>query len=272
MFVMSPVRSDERISFHAEKLDEMISALGTPAFGQACLRVFEKMLDVEHWALFRYVTPDLITCVATASRVHANAAKENVERFVENLHLVDPSMAALRQRRSDTACLTKLEFDDISDDRYRHCYETTRVQERLSYVCRYGGDTYQASIYRGPRRHSYSSSEMKRFTPLARFVVSTASKHEKLLSKANTGQSLLDMDGIERLLMKLPGRLSRREREVCSRAAVGKTIEGTALELDIGITSVITYRQRAYKKLGISRQNELVAMVANLRTSSALAS
>lgn len=30
--------------------------------------------------------------------------------------------------------------------------------------------------------------------------------------------------------------------------------------------SVVTYRQRAYQKLGISRQNELVALVNNLRS------
>ncbi len=56
-----------------------------------------------------------------------------------------------------------------------------------------------------------------------------------------------------------------REREVCSRAAAGKTIEGTARDLNIRKTSVITYRQRAYQKLGISRQNELVALVNNLK-------
>lgn len=272
MLVMSPVRSDERITFHADHLGEMIGAFGTTGYGQACLRVFEQMLDVEHWALFRYRGHESMNCIATASRVHAIAAKENVDRFVETLHNFDPSIIAVRQRRQNDACLTKIEIDDIRDDQYRHCFELTRVQERLSYISRCGADSYQVSIYRGPRRHSYSSSEMKRFTPFARFILSTASKHEKLLSGTSAAQPPLDIENIEQLLMCLPGSLSRREREVCSRAAVGKTIEGTALDLDIGMTSVITYRQRAYKKLGISRQNELVAMVTNLRSERVLAS
>ena len=39
----------------------------------------------------------------------------------------------------------------------------------------------------------------------------------------------------------------------------------TAVDLAIKRTSVVTYRQRAYEKLNISRQNELLALVNNLR-------
>ena len=53
---------------------------------------------------------------------------------------------------------------------------------------------------------------------------------------------------------------------------VGKTIEGTSLDLDIRRTSVITYRQRAYQKLGISRTNELVALLNDMHAERALAS
>jgi hypothetical protein len=40
----------------------------------------------------------------------------------------------------------------------------------------------------------------------------------------------------------------------------GLTIDQTAIDLAIKHTSVVTYRQRAYDKLDISRQNELVAL------------
>jgi len=49
------------------------------------------------------------------------------------------------------------------------------------------------------------------------------------------------------------------------------TIDQTAVDLAIKRTSVVTYRQRAYEKLDISRQNELVALVNNLRLESAAA-
>ena len=57
---------------------------------------------------------------------------------------------------------------------------------------------------------------------------------------------------MQQRLAAVPGGLSARECEVCARAIAGLTIEGTALDLNIRKTSVITYRQRAYQKLGIS--------------------
>ena len=51
--------------------------------------------------------------------------------------------------------------------------------------------------------------------------------------------------------------LTARERQVCARAALGLSVEATALELGIGKTSVLTYRQRAYQRLGVTSPFEL---------------
>ena len=56
--------------------------------------------------------------------------------------------------------------------------------------------------------------------------------------------------------------LTRRERQVCARAATGMSVEATALDLDIARTSVLTYRQRAYQRLGVSSPVELCALVS----------
>jgi DNA-binding CsgD family transcriptional regulator len=55
--------------------------------------------------------------------------------------------------------------------------------------------------------------------------------------------------------------LTRRERETCARAAVGITAEGAALDLGIGVASVLTYRKRAYQRLGVSTAYELARLV-----------
>ncbi|HEV2678393.1 MAG TPA: LuxR C-terminal-related transcriptional regulator [Aliidongia sp.] len=56
--------------------------------------------------------------------------------------------------------------------------------------------------------------------------------------------------------------LTARELDVCVRSLLGMTAEGTALELDIKKSSVITYRKRAYGRLGISSQSELFRLLA----------
>jgi DNA-binding CsgD family transcriptional regulator len=58
-------------------------------------------------------------------------------------------------------------------------------------------------------------------------------------------------------------RLTRRERQVCARAATGMSVEATARELGIAKTSVLTYRQRAYQRLGVTSPFELCALVTH---------
>ena len=68
---------------------------------------------------------------------------------------------------------------------------------------------------------------------------------------------------IEDRLHNLCPALTRRESEVCARAAIGMSVEATALDLDIARTSVMTYRKRGYQRLGISSVRELCALVAH---------
>jgi DNA-binding CsgD family transcriptional regulator len=64
--------------------------------------------------------------------------------------------------------------------------------------------------------------------------------------------------------------LTGREKEVCLRILTGFSSEAIAAELDISLHSALTYRKRAYEKLGISAQNELFAIVLRLMASRSL--
>jgi DNA-binding CsgD family transcriptional regulator len=63
-----------------------------------------------------------------------------------------------------------------------------------------------------------------------------------------------------RLAQRNPG-LSGRELDVCMLIAVGLSSEGIGLELGISLNTVLTYRKRAYARLGISSQNELLRSI-----------
>ena len=54
--------------------------------------------------------------------------------------------------------------------------------------------------------------------------------------------------------------LSERERQVCIGMLEGKKAEIIAEEMGIGASSVVTYRQRAYQKLGISSRGQLFSI------------
>ena len=93
-------------------------------------------------------------------------------------------------------------------------------------------------------------------------------------------QSSQPLDGVQLGLYRLIGRmlathflrlntpgfplplavLSERERQVCIGMLAGKKAEMIADEIGIGPSSVVTYRQRAYQKLGISSRGQLFSI------------
>jgi len=66
----------------------------------------------------------------------------------------------------------------------------------------------------------------------------------------------------ERFARRWPA-LTPRERQVCARAAIGLSVEATAIDLGIAKTSVVTFRQRAYRRLGVTSPFELCGLVAH---------
>jgi DNA-binding CsgD family transcriptional regulator len=244
---------------------ELIASIGTERYATTCLDVLDDYFDIDHWALFRYRSDSTVQCVASASRIYAAAAQANVQQFIDRCHRVDPSLIALRQRPSESACIAAMQVGDIHDRQYRHCFETARVKERISFYVRLGRDLHQLSIYRRARNAALGPVAIESFAAMASVIVTSGMKHEKL-SWVNPGTpALLDVESMEHILRLPPLGLSQRESEVCARAAAGSTILDTAAELNIKSTSVITYRQRAYEKLNISRQSELVALIHQLR-------
>ena len=56
--------------------------------------------------------------------------------------------------------------------------------------------------------------------------------------------------------------LSPRERTVCRGILAGKTADALAAEMSIAASSIVTYRARAYQKLGVTSRGALFALCA----------
>jgi|GEM_PF-2015123 DNA-binding CsgD family transcriptional regulator len=63
-------------------------------------------------------------------------------------------------------------------------------------------------------------------------------------------------------LYALNSGLTNRELSVCALALAGVTIDGSALELNVKRSSIITYRKRAYERLQVSSLNEIFGILA----------
>src|SRR3546814_184165 len=107
-------------------------------------------------------------------------------------------------------------------------------------------------------RGQISENDVWRLQDIADLVLSLVARHQDLsLAKPGSFTALASLNRIQERILGTKS-LSRREGEVCARILYGFSSCGIAVDLGIGKESVMTYRKRAYQRLGIGSQRELL--------------
>jgi DNA-binding CsgD family transcriptional regulator len=141
----------------------------------------------------------------------------------------------------------------------RRVFEDAGIVERLSIV-QHGADGWRVmSIARHASDGYFSDAEIDALASLA-FLVLPMLPHNRQRRGAN---GVLSVAQLEARFACQFAQLSRRERQVCARAASGMSVDETGLELGIARSSVLTYRQRAYQRLKVASPVELYALVTH---------
>lgn len=151
--------------------------------------------------------------------------------------------------RMDVKALPRSDFRE-------HCYDRRRMRDRLLL----SDSKDVVSILRSEKRGTFTSEDCNRLHVAGPFILSLLKKHQEMRwRQANAGQALSSLDVIEDCITKAPEKFSRREVEVCARIIYGMTSMGIALDLGISEQTATTYRRRAYQRLSIACQRELLA-------------
>lgn len=266
MLVISPVSNNGHAAFQSSLVSKIVHTIGTEHYNRVCLDTFEQLFEVQNWVLFQHDRGNAVNNIASATSSSYNHAVDYaLRRFVARDYTVDPSLATAKSRSQQSACVIKIDSKDIDDQEYRSNFKNTHVHERLSFFLEVGSNLYQLNVFSKFGKRPFSPADMNKFAGLASFVIATAIKHETIRKLTSGAPRHLELDEIEDLLRRSSSNLSEREIQVCARVIAGMTIDRTARDLTIKRTSVVTYRQRAYEKLNISRQNELIALLNHMR-------
>jgi DNA-binding CsgD family transcriptional regulator len=139
----------------------------------------------------------------------------------------------------------------------RQIFEEPGIVERLSVIQR-GPDSWRViNVARHVRDGCFSEHEVSSLVSLACLVLPMLPVNRRNLESGRP----LSVAQLERRFESRFERLTPRERQVCARAAAGLGVAATAVDLGIAETSVLTYRQRAYQRLGVSSPIALCALV-----------
>ncbi|HET8696195.1 MAG TPA: helix-turn-helix transcriptional regulator [Gammaproteobacteria bacterium] len=161
---------------------------------------------------------------------------------------------------SSNVAMQRVRPADIASPGFRRrFFDDAGIVERISMVQR-GADAWRGmNIVRHAADGLCSDDELSSLIGLACLVLPMLP-----LNRSRTaGVRPVSVTQLETRFAERYPCLTRRERQVCARAAMGMSVEATARDLRIGKTSVLTYRQRAYQRLGVASPFELCALVAH---------
>lgn len=240
--------------------DALLSAAGTAALPERLFDAVDRIVPIQELYGFEQMPGDPPAPIVSLGR--GRGAGDRVAAYSRRYHAADPLGAAIRRSRPTLALqIHRIDPAAIDDPEYRfECYEAPRFGDKISMVLERGRGWTVLSLFRPKPRSDISIEMFRRLRSLAELVLPILAKHRALLRE----DELRTLPFLERIVIRLanaePG-LTTREGAVCARTLAGMTAEGIALDLGISAASVLTYRRRAYRRLGISGINQLLPLL-----------
>lgn len=240
-----------------------VSALGGPTFADELISAIDRLLPVDHLCLMRFDSRSGPAVLESATLRGGEHVPEVQRAYLGGYYRHDPSLRVLESGRfRDGIAIERLHRDSMGREAYgRHCYARVRLLERLTIAFHGDGRLHCLNLYRHDEAGDFVPEEVETVEALARFLAAIAGRHGSAAHGWRNPRDRFDrMAAFDARLRAVDDRLTRRERDVLARILVGMTSEGIALDLGIGLNSVLTYRKRAYGRLTITSQAELFSI------------
>jgi DNA-binding CsgD family transcriptional regulator len=241
-------------------LARIVDSLGTSAFEAQLLGFLNETSGADHCVVYRFGKGE-VRILGAASLNGTDLARTNALRYArEGFWQRDPVVIDAEQNRpAGGSKLVRVEPQQISDPELReHFYLRPQMREKVFVSGERDGYLYGVSIFRSEQAGRFSDDDLHRLAQSADFLISCFAKHAGIaLDRKSAAAEFASVEHIERRLRAWPRALSEREVQVCARILYGLSNEGIALDLGIKPESVMTYRKRAYQRIGIATRHEL---------------
>jgi DNA-binding CsgD family transcriptional regulator len=251
-------------------LARLVSAIGDQDFGNQLLAFFQGLCGVEHCTVFN-LDSDAARGVATAGLYGAEVANRQIALYLQNQRWQrDPMIAqARKQLEVQTAGIVQTAVRELPDADFRDIlYGGTNICDRVLLCGRSATGIVGLSLLRTSKTGDFSSDDIFHVHEACAVLMAIVNKHIALTWQIpDLPRALTSLGQIEACLAGNLVPLSRRETEVCARILHGVSSLGIALDLGISEETVMTYRKRAYQRLGIGSQRELLLWYLELWSS-----
>lgn len=239
---MAPIALDPAapLSHRALLLGAVVQHIGSAQFLPALMQFCRAAAGASDCSLLlhRGPTPELAGAISVAG----TRARESGAWYMRGgYYRIEPSLR-LASASQERLLLHTLRRPELPHCRWVEHYRDIGLEERVSLlVALDGGGWVFMNAYRPPGCDVPLDSAAHALAEQAPVLAAALRRHLPLLPE--------ETDPLEDL--------SARERQVVDGILAGTSVKEMARRLDLSPTSVATYRQRAFDKLGIHRQVQL---------------
>ncbi|MES2192157.1 MAG: LuxR C-terminal-related transcriptional regulator [Pseudomonadota bacterium] len=252
-------RADALVSVMAS----VIADLGDRRFQQTVLDSVHAVLPAASWSVYR--TGPLCKPVIYMSASHGvpDTTRDCWRAYLSGPYRSDRTL--LRQAPSSTAAsqISHITAQEVPAEHRARVYEAHGVSERVSIVEPQGeGSLFAINFYRHQHQPPFADAQIDALGQLAPALLALAHKHLDIrLPEVIEETRAEQLKRLTDRLHQLNTTLTRREAEVCAGILQGMSFDGIACEMALSVSTVKTYRNRAFDRLGIHFRNELFALM-----------
>ena len=249
----------------------LIGCIARPDFAKRALTELNGALPVAWWTVYRVFDDQPPRLCAQASHAAPDIALDCWRIYRNGLYRDDTHFAqACEHARHDEhgvrgTVMTHCLAGDFGTAHREQIYAAHSLSERLSIVSadRGGADVgsgigncglLAVNRYRHRAQPCFDAGELDTVLGLAGSLLAVVQRHLELSAER--------LPAAQRLQQRCP-QLTVREQAVCDRLLRGLTFDGIAADFGVSATSVKTYRNRAFARLGIHHRNELFGLVVD---------
>jgi DNA-binding CsgD family transcriptional regulator len=236
----------------------VIDAIGREHFAVSALASLTHVLGIGSWAVYRLWRDRPPVMHLSASHGIADTTGECFSIYRDRqLYRCDSSFEAVRREgRCGRAVMLRMRADEAPSAEHRDAiYRRHGMLERLSVArAEDDGSLLAVNVYRHAQAHGATEHAMaERFGAIASTLIAAVGRHvewHRMTAPASHRGALL---------ARCPA-LTGRELDVLERLLRGMTYDGIAADTALSVSTVKTYRARAFERLDIHFKSELFAL------------
>ncbi|WP_063694003.1 helix-turn-helix transcriptional regulator [Bradyrhizobium stylosanthis] len=237
-----------------------VLAIGRSDFPNVLIDTLRRQAEVGHCMVFALSRAGAADCLLDAGNIPIGG--DLGAAYAGQFHESDPNRDALFEGEGGASIMLPAFAPCMYGARYRKIFfQDSGIVDKCATAIWTGDTCFYVNFYRIAAQGRFSAAQRERLEAIAPAIAASVARH---FQTPAPDQSLAALFATRAPLAAL----TPREQEVCRRILSGSSSEAISQALGISLHSTLTYRKRAYERLGISSQSELFAIVLRLLTPS----